>query len=274
MLKEEVNQLISQQLIVWPLARDNYRTLEQVKYKTLDVNGRLYKVQFNPARITSSAAKVDLESISQRNCFLCSANRPAEQKGIPFKDRYTILLNPYPVFPRHFTIPLNEHAPQLIASRFGDMLDLAKLLDDDIVFYNGPKCGASAPNHFHFQAGSKGLLPIEKDRNRSHALCIESDNRQDMLLRFEQIYDSLPLQPHHAEPMMNVIMWYENGVWTTFLFPRKKHRPECFYAEGEENMLISPAAVDMAGVFITPMEKDFEKITAKNIVDIVNELCL
>jgi len=274
MLKVEVNQLTNQQLAAWPLARDNYRALEQVKVKTLDVNGHRYKVQFNPARITSSAAKVDSVSISQRKCFLCSANRPEEQKGVPYKEDYTILLNPYPVFPLHYTIVLNEHAPQLIASRYGDMLDLAQLMDENIVFYNGPKCGASAPDHFHFQAGSKGLLPIENDRNRSHAIIIESSDRQEMLHRFEQIYNSLPLPPNDAEPMMNIITWYENRLWVTCIFPRKKHRPDCYSAEGEDHMLISLAAVDMGGMFITPVEKDFEKITAKNIADIINEVCL
>ena len=284
MLKDEINQLTNQQLAAWSLARDNYRALEQVKVKTLDVNGQQYKVQFNPARITSSSAKVDAASISQRKCFLCSANRPAEQKGVPYKEDYTILLNPYPVFPRHLTIVLNEHAPQHIASRYGDMLDLAQLLDDDILFYNGPKCGASAPDHFHFQAGSKGLLPIENDRNRSHAIIIESNDRQKMIHRFEQIYNSLPLQPGDVEPMMNIITWHENQKskiknqklpnWVTCLFPRKKHRPDCYWAEGENNMLISLAAVDLGGMFIMPLEKDFEKITAKNIADVINEVCL
>jgi len=274
MLKEAVNHLAHEQLSAWPLASANYRALSQAKVKTLDVHGRLYNVQFNPARIVSSSAKVDTETISRRKCFLCTAHRPAEQKGVPFKEGYTVLLNPYPVFPRHLTIANNEHAPQLISSRYGDMLDLALLLDDDTVFYNGPESGASAPDHFHFQAGSKGTLPVENDRNRSHAIIIESSDRQEMLRRFEQICNSLPLQPGDIEPKMNIITWYENGLWVTCIFPRKKHRPDCYWAEGEDNMLISPAAVDMGGMFITPLEKDFEKITAKNIVDIINEVCL
>ena len=272
MMKEKVNQLFKEQLIEWELARNNYKALEQVKVKTVDVNGHRYEVQFNPARITSSAAKVDPKSIQERKCFLCEENRPAVQKGIPFKENYTILINPFPIFPRHLTIPELKHTPQLIAPRFGDMLDLAQVLDDYIVFYNGPKCGASAPDHFHFQAGNKGFLPIENDKEWHSAIRIESENKQEMLDRFQQIYDSLPLQQDNIEPMLNILTWYENGTWTTYLFPRKKHRPDCFSAEGDANLLISPASVDLGGVFITPLEKDFEKIMAEDIAGILQEI--
>jgi ATP adenylyltransferase/5',5'''-P-1,P-4-tetraphosphate phosphorylase II len=229
-------------------------------------------VQFNPARIASSAAKVDPQSIRERKCFLCSDNRPPEQKGVPFKEQYTILINPYPIFPRHLTIPALAHTPQRIASRFDDMLDLAQQLDDYAVFYNGPKSGASAPDHFHFQAGNKGFLPIENDRNWGNAIRIESENKQEMLNRFRQIYDNLPLQPDDDEPMLNLLTWFENGKWATYFFPRKKHRPACYFAEGGDNLLISPASVDLGGVFITPLEKDFEKITAEDIAGILNEV--
>jgi ATP adenylyltransferase/5',5'''-P-1,P-4-tetraphosphate phosphorylase II len=272
MIKEEVGQLFEEQLNNWNLARNNYKALERVREKTLDVNGHRYKVQFNPARIVSSAAKVDPESIRERKCFLCRDNRPVEQKGIPFKEQYTILINPYPIFPQHLTIPALEHTPQLIASRLDDMLDLARQLDDSVVFYNGPKCGASAPDHFHFQAGNKGFLPIENDRSWEHVIRIESENKQDILDRFQQNYDALPLQPDDIEPMLNLLAWYGNGKWTTCLFPRKKHRPACYSAEGDANLLISPASVDMGGVFITPLEKDFEKITAKDIAKILDEV--
>ena len=273
MIKNKVKQLFEEQLKDWELARNNYEALNRVKVKTLDVDGHPYKVQFNPARITSSAAKVDPKSIRERKCFLCSENRPPEQKGVLFKERYTILVNPYPIFPRHLTIPALEHTPQLIASHFGDMLDLAQQLDDYVLFYNGPKSGASAPDHFHFQAGNKGFLPIENDRNRGNAICIESENRQEMLDRFQQSYDSFPLQPDDSEPLLNILTWYEKGKWITFLFLRKKHRPDCYFAEGEANLLITPASVELGGVVITPLEKDFEKITAADIAGILAEVC-
>ena len=270
-LKDKVDQLFKEQLSEWSLAKNNYEALEDVKKKALDVDGRRYIVQFNPERITSSAAKTDPKSISERPCFLCAANRPAEQKGIPFKDNYIILINPYPIFSRHLTIPSMDHTPQLIASRFGDMLDLAQELDNFTIFYNGPKCGASAPDHFHFQAGNKGFLPIENNRNWN-TIRIESKNKQEILQRFLQIYDSLPLQPNDSEPMMNILTWFKSPMWTTCIFPRKKHRPACYSAEGDDNLLISLAAVDMGGVLITPLEKDFDKITAENIAYILEEV--
>ena len=271
-MKEKITQLFNEQSSDWEFARKNYKALEQVKVKTLLVDGHEYKVQFNPARIISSAAKVDAQSIRERACFLCAENRPPEQHGIPFNERYTILINPYPIFPRHLTIPSIEHTPQRIATRFGDMLDLAKQLDDYILFYNGPRCGASAPDHFHFQAGSKGFLPIEKDKNRYNMICIESNKKEELLNRFRQVYDSMEKKPEDDEPMMNLLVWYEACQWIVCIFPRKKHRPSCYYAESEANLLISPASVDLGGVFITPLEKDFEKIIAEDINGILHEI--
>ena len=273
-MKNKINHLFKEQLSNWDLAKNNYKNLEQTRVKTLDVNGHLYKVQFNPARILSSAAKVDLQSISERKCFLCTENRPPEQKGIPFKGHYTILINPYPIFPQHLTIPAWEHTPQLIAAHFEDMLDLAQQLDDFVVFYNGPKCGASAPDHFHFQAGSKGFLPIENNQKWNSAIRIESENKKEALWRFQQIYNALPLQPDDEEPMVNILSWFNSAKWIICIFPRKKHRPACYSAEDDANLLISPASVDLGGVFITPREKDFERITAEDIMDILNEVIL
>jgi len=269
---EKVDQLFQEQLIKWELAKNNYQALQQVKVKTFDVGGHPYQVQFNPARMVSSSAKVDAQSIRERKCFLCAENRPAEQKEIIFDGRYAILVNPYPIFPRHLTIPSLEHTPQQILSRFGDMLDLAQQLDDYTILYNGPKCGASAPDHFHFQAGNQGFLPIENHRDWRKAFRIESENKQDILKRFRKIYDCLPLQPDDTEPMMNILTWYKNRTWTSNIFPRKKHRPDCYFAEGDANMIISPASVDMGGLLITPLEKDFEKITAKDITNIFDEV--
>jgi len=272
MLKDKVNQLFKEQLSEWDLAKKNYNALQQVKTKTLVVDSRKYKVQFNPARIVSSTARVDAQSLQERKCFLCSNNLPAEQKGVSFKNNYTLLVNPYPIFPRHLTIPSVEHTPQLIATHFGDMLDLAQLLDDFVVFYNGPKCGASAPDHFHFQAGNKGFLPIEKNRDKYRAISFESDNKKKLLKYFKQTYDSLPMQPDDTEPMMNTLTWYESDKWMVCIFARKKHRPSCYGAEDDDNLLITPAAVELGGVFITPLEKDFEKIKAEDIAKILHEI--
>ena len=263
--------------------------------KELNVNGIPYKVQFNPARIVSSGAKVDAKSIQERKCFLCPANLPPVQKGIPFGGHYHILVNPFPIFPRHLTIPELAHTPQRIASRFTDMLELAEALTDYTIFYNGPKCGASAPDHAHFQAGNKGFMPIEKDWRGQTAgkiadyrkaalwylddapratLVIESTSKEDAADLFDIIYRSLDVKPEEDEPMMNVLVLYEADRWVVFVFPREKHRPACYTAEGEANLLSSPASVDLGGVFITPVEKDFLKITAEDVAQILSEVCL
>lgn len=292
---DAVNKLFEDQLAEWELATNNYKALAQVKTKTFEVGGCTYKVQFNPARITSSAAKVDPKSIQERKCFLCPVNLPPMQRGIPFKEHYLILVNPFPIFPRHLTIPDVEHVDQRILPRIGDMLELAETLDDYIIFYNGPKCGASAPDHIHFQAGNKGFLPIEKEWKSTESekvveyhkatlwylndapratLIIEAENKEDAVALFKTVYDSMELKPGDDEPMMNVLAWMEDGKWIICIFPRELHRPACYTAEGDQNILISPASVDLGGVFITPLEKDFEKITAEDIHAILSEVCI
>lgn len=294
-MNNQVNNLIANQLEVWETARNNYNALSGVKVKELNVQGVPYKVQFNPARIVSSGAKVDAKTIKERKCFLCPANLPEVQKGIEFKEHYNILVNPFPIFPRHLTIPEMAHVDQRIATRFGDMLDLAQALTDFTIFYNGPKCGASAPDHAHFQAGNKGFMPVEKDWKQQVAgqvgacgkatlswlndapratLIIESPEKEDAVKLFEIIYRNLPLKADETEPMMNVLAMYEEERWVVFVFPREKHRPACYTAEGEANLLSSPASVDLGGVFITPVEKDFNKITAEDVAQILSEVCL
>lgn len=294
-MNQEIQKLLDEQLTSWETARNNYAALGSVKVKELDVQGVPYKVQFNPARIVSSGAKVDAKTIKERKCFLCPANLPEVQKGIIFKEHYNILVNPFPIFPRHLTIPEVGHVDQRIASRFGDMLDLAQSLTDFTIFYNGPKCGASAPDHAHFQAGNKGFMPVEKSWKELTAgkvgqvgeatlswlndaprttLVIESSGKEDAVRLFDTIYSCLPLKADETEPMMNVLAMYEEERWVVFVFPRAKHRPACYTAEGEANLLSSPASVDLGGVFITPVEKDFNKITGVDIAQILSEVCL
>ena len=287
--------LLDDQLKVWETARNNYEALSSVKVKDIPFDGFNIKVQFNPARIVSSSAKVDTQSLKERKCFLCAANRPEIQVGLPFGDKYEVLINPFPIFPRHLTIPDKEHVDQRIRTRMGDMLELAKSLDEFTLFYNGPRCGASAPDHMHFQAGNKGFMHIEKEwRDRANTkvavhngarmtllqgylrsvFMIESSTIEDAVFLFDKLYLSLEIKPGEEEPMMNVLAWYEAGKWIVAVFPRAQHRPSCYSAEGEGNLLISPASVDMGAVFITPLEKDFEKITAADIREILGEVCL
>jgi ATP adenylyltransferase/5',5'''-P-1,P-4-tetraphosphate phosphorylase II len=296
-LSDKTENLLDQQLTHWDLAKQNYAALKTVESKTVDVLGFPIQVQFNPSRIVSSAAKVDPESIQQRPCFLCGKNRPAEQEDILVDDRYWVLVNPFPIFPKHLTIPFVEHIDQRIAGHFEDMLDLAQLLPEYVLFYNGPQCGASAPDHLHFQAGSKGFLPLEMHWNEwrcfaerivehsnfsllrhityPHALLVmESSDRQTLITWFENIYRQLESPDNGVEPMMNLLCSWENGEWIVWLFPRRLHRPVCYFADGEQQLLISPASVDLAGVFITPREEDFQKVTASDLATIMDEVSI
>ena len=293
-MKEAIKHLFDAQLCDWEMAANNYAALEEVREKTFAISGNTIRVQFNPARIVSSAAKVDAKSIQARACFLCGANRPAVQTGIPFQAKYTILINPFPIFPRHLTVPSVLHTPQRIAGRMMDMLELAETLEDYVIFYNGPRCGASAPDHIHFQAGNKGFLPFESAWKQTSSLLsetkrgliwkisdnlrrgwvIEGSDKLNVCSLFDTVYQLLNELPTTDEPMMNLLAWFEKGKWIVVVFPRKKHRPDCFFREGEDQLTISPASVDLGGVFITPLEKDFNKITSDNITEIVDEICI
>ena len=293
---DNLASLFDEQLSSWEQAAGNYAALANVKVRSVDVGGFPFKIQFNPARIVSSAAKVDAKSIQERRCFLCAANRPAVQKGLNYScngEDYEILINPFPIFPKHLTIPVIKHTDQLISGRFGAMLDLAEKLAGYTLFYNGPKCGASAPDHFHFQAGNRGFLPIEE---RFHSLgkrvlfkgddvalygvnsfyngmiAMVSSSVSQAESLFDKIYNSLPLHEGESEPMVNILCWYERGEWITVIFAREKHRPACYFSEGEDNILLSPASVDLGGVLITPLEKDFEKIGEREIACIMGEI--
>lgn len=293
-LNEDIRLLTGQQLAAWETARRNYEALAHVQLKEVDVRGVRYRVQFNPARIVSSAARVDDRSLRERRCFLCPANRPAEQQGIPFRGHYQLLLNPFPIFPRHLTIVEDGHTPQRIAPRVDDMLEAARQLTDYTVFYNGPRCGASAPDHAHFQAGSRGFMPIESrwrtlgqtqidtcgtarllrlDDAPRHTLVITSPSAADAAQLFRRVYDALPVIPGEDEPMLNLLALYEPAGWTLFVFPRCKHRPSCYFAEGDARLLCSPASVDLGGVFILPREEDFLRIGSHEIEEMLNEVC-
>ncbi len=292
---EQVEKLIEQQLVVWQTPRDNYAALQNVEVKEFKVKRSTIKVQFNPARIVSSAAKVDNKSLKERKCFLCAANRPEVQEGIAWGENYTILINPFPIFPKHLTIPCNDHTDQRILARIGDMMAIAKDLPGYTLFYNGPKCGASAPDHMHFQAGNRGFLGFETDYLAADkkevisnacatlsllsglanaAFLIEAVEIDAATELFVTLYNALEIPEGEEEPMLNILCWSEEGKWKVAVFPRRKHRPACYSAEGDANILISPASVDMGGVFITPLEKDFKKITADDLEQILDEVCL
>ena len=291
-----VRGLFLEQISNWELARTNYEGLKTVQTKSFNFGDFDVSVQFNPARIISSGAKVDAKTISERKCFLCAENRPTEQKSIDL-GTYEILVNPFPIFPEHFTIPRKEHVEQQIKPYFAEMLQLAKLMDGYLIFYNGPKCGASAPDHMHFQAGTKDFLPLVADYKRlkdTHTdllvttermqlyqlknylrtvYCIESsyvDNARDS---FDKLYAFFQTD-EGVEPMMNVITLFENGKWFVFILPRKEFRPWQYSADGDKQLLVSPATVEMSGIFITPIESHFQKIDKEDIKSILEQVSL
>jgi hypothetical protein len=293
---KRIDELFSSQLLDWDLARLNYSQLEKVRTRSLDFGTFEVLVQFNPERIRSSAAKVDAKSIGDRPCFLCGKNRPPEQKGIAFENNLTILVNPFPIFRRHLTMPSEDHTGQRIADNFGTMLLLAQAIKSYTVFYNGPQCGASAPDHFHFQAGNTGFMPIESDfRNGKHAslhhsepglevwiwknylrgiITFKGSDREKIVRIFDLLYTILSeLQQDKPEPMLNILTGFDSGVWIIHIIPRKLHRPAQFFAEGSGQILISPAAVDLGGVIITPREEDFNRIRKSDVEDIFRQIC-
>ena len=296
-ISAQARRLIKDQQKEWELAGKNYAGLRNVKSRKLAYDGFDMIVQFNPERIRSSAAKVDSKSIADRPCFLCQQNLPEAQRGIPVLDKYMILVNPFPIFTEHLTIPHEDHTDQLIEDKFSEMLDLAKLLDDFTVFYNGPKCGASAPDHFHFQAGIKRFMPIERDYKKGSffhdsinvdglelirwsqyirtVLTFSGRDKNKIETAFSMLFKKLKnLQPDEAEPLLNILVSFEGSRWTVHIFPRKLHRPRQYFAEGEKQILLSPASVDMGGVLITPREEDYIKLTMNEAKDIFEQVCL
>ncbi len=277
--------LLSQQKGVWELLRNGYHSLQSVRTRSFDFNGFQIKVQFNPGRLISTSAKVDTHSIRERKCFLCTENLPPDQRGLACDGEYLVLCNPFPIFPEHFTIVFARHAPQRILSAFSTFLDYTRRLGDRYtVFYNGPKCGASAPDHLHFQAGNRSFLPIDTDfeavtsvsatrlydsddlRVRAvdsylrHFVSFESADAGCLERAFSALYEiMLEGTAPDEEPMLNILGFYQNSAWRIVVFPRAKHRPAFYFREGEQQLLISPAAVELGGVCTTPREQDFEQ---------------
>ncbi|MCM1348094.1 MAG: DUF4922 domain-containing protein [Firmicutes bacterium] len=248
---------IKHQLEAWPLARKNYEALGRIELHRLTVDGCPVSVQHNPERIRSSAANLNPEAIKSRPCFLCRSNRPAEQLAIDAGD-YEILVNPYPVFPTHLTIAAKAHTPQAIAGRMGQMLELAARLESLTVFYNGARSGASAPDHFHFQAVPSEALPIWQmiDSGKGWPLTgVELFEGEDPA-KVSQLTEGYlwGLNPGE-EPDVNIYARYREGRWQTAVIARRNHRPANYGAEPGQ-ILISPAAVEMAGVIVAPRPQD------------------
>lgn len=293
--------LLRHQRLDWLMLADGYSSLMDQEIKEFEFDGFTIKVQYNPGRINSTSAKIDEQTLNNRKCFLCSENRPEEQKAIQYGKDFLVICNPFPILPEHFTIICIEHVPQRIRNFFSTFLSVSKDLSKYYsVFYNGPKCGASAPDHLHFQAVTKNFLPVESDIKKIKAdygitlsedigltvtgiddtlrrfILIEGKKERDVQFAFEKFYKVFEMiSSEDEEPMFNILSSYtEKKGWKIFLFVRSKHRPSFYYLEGEEKILLSPAAIDFSGMCVLPIKKHFEKITKDNLIKIFREVSL
>ena len=296
---DALSRFFDRQLRQWPDARTRYRQLNQVLTRELNIGSDTCRVQFNPARIVSTGATMTREAVAQRPCFLCRDHRPASQIFKQIDNDYELLVNPFPILPMHFTIPMLRHQPQRIRPMYGEMLRLLARYPQLTVFYNGPRCGASAPDHAHLQAGSTGLLPLQRSwarlsRNLTPliqtpdgsgllaivddypvaALVIRAHEARTSIQLFTRLYEAMSTPQGDDEPMMNIVSWRQDDDLVSVVFPRGKHRPDCYYKSGEEQLLVSPGALDMAGLIITPRREDYERIDADSALAVLRECAL
>lgn len=288
-----LQRFFNRQLEIWDVPNRSYQQLCHVKTKPLgDI-----EVQFNPARIVSTGAKIDKQTIAKRPCFLCAANRDKRQMSKVLECGLELLVNPFPILPVHFTLPTRSHQPQSISALFPKIYPLLDRYGDIMVFYNGPKCGASAPDHAHLQGGTSGLLPLQKCWQRlcrslravysindnEHisliteyvvpAFVIQSKSAKTEAQLFDKLYKALDKEPNN-EAMLNIVAWRTEDTHFTVVFPRRKHRPDCYYATDDTQLLASPGALDMAGLMILPRKEDFDTISQDKAEGILQEVAI
>lgn len=287
-----ISRFFNRQLEVWTDARHRFRDLKHVE--TRQFSDQL-KLQWNPARIVSTGAKIDKKTLGERPCFLCDKNRPKEQMSKQIDEKFHLLVNPFPILPVHFTIPARKHQPQLIYKNYGEMHRFISLHSDLMVFYNGPKCGASAPDHLHFQAGTNGILPLQTNwqrlsRNLTDIISLNDEEKISVVrdfivpafviisksaesdeVLFRRLYKAMPQRGDETEPMMNIISWRKGEEFISVVIPREKHRPKAYFAEGDAQFVVSPGALDMSGLIITPREEDFRKLTEEKALSLLQE---
>jgi len=297
-LPDLCQQLLTRQIAYWPKLRSGWKAVAQSSVRTVDCDDFSVTLQFNPQRIVSSGASVDPVSISARPCFLCPANLPEAQQAILYRLNFLVLCNPFPIFTQHFVISSLDHRPQSLEEELDIFFLLARDLAPSLaVFYNGPQCGASAPDHLHFQACPMGSLPIEKqlDDRRPHppvikhasasvsrvenlgraVLMIEGQDANALggvMRKILAVMKTSEEAGSDAEPMLNAHAAFKEGQWRILLFPRQKNRPDLYYLEEPERVLISPGSVEMGGLIITPVEKDFQRLNSQLVRHIYREV--
>lgn len=298
---EDINTFIENQLLVWPLAKQNYDALANVERRLLQIGSLPLALQFNPARMISTAANTDAAKNGKRPCFLCKENRPDVQMGIDFLPGWELLVNPYPVFPVHLVIASTTHRPQ--ESVPFEIVEAAEKLPGMAVFFNGATAGASAPDHIHMQAVLKDELPLLRFVETLHPDCEYGLKTSGKLMPgLPYLFVSGVVAPGNegmatllaglkmggpssdgklTEPsLVNTFFWKEEGRPMRFIVvPRIKHRPSCYFASddntsGVTHRMTSPGCIDMVGVYILPREKDFREITSEELSQIFSEVAL
>ena len=298
MTDSSLQRFFNRQLERWDDARQRYRDLRNVETRELTEENFTMQVQWNPARIVSTGASIDKKAVAERPCFLCEQNRPQEQNKKQLDNLLELLVNPFPILPTHYTLPTMLHQPQRIDKLYPEIHRLLTEYPELMVFYNGPKCGASAPDHAHLQAGTNGILPLQTawqrlsrnlteivSLNESEGIFVINDYPCPALLirtrakdtdqkLFKRLYKAMNEEQEATdeEPMMNIISWRTGDNYNSVVFPRRKHRPDCYTAEGDQQYIISPGALDMGGLMITPRQEDFERITAEKAFSILREV--
>ena len=279
----QIDNLFRRQLESWALLARGMKGLAESKTRAVRIEWFDVFVRHIPHRIASATAAVDRESVLKRPCFLCADNLDPEEEGIAFNEDFTIYCNPFPIVDRHLSIVHREHRPQRIEGQFSSMLDLARALAGFFIIYNGPECGASAPDHMHFQAGSRELFPIEKDTISVREPAVTGYERNVLLFRSSdrlQLIDEMncaidvlaSVTGKKPEPMINIAAFHDPmGGFTVYLFPRGKHRPRVFHT-GE--LTVSPGSIDLCGIVVVPVEKDFRRISGQDIAAIFREVTL
>jgi len=295
---EKIDYMYFQQRETWNMARNHYRQFESVERREILFDDFRLIIQHNAGRVRSTCADVSKPVIENRRCFLCLNHLPEEQKGFLLLDKYIMLVNPFPIFSQHLTISDVEHTPQKIENRIIDLLTIARDLDGFTVFYNGPRCGASAPDHFHFQAGISREMPVFseietlKEKNgrlilksddikitsienylRS-AILLESEYREPIDYFFDKLMKKLPFDEESDEPKVNLMANYVDGKFRLIVFPRITQRPSCYYLDGDDRIVVSVASVELGGVIVVPREEDFQKITKDDLVKIFEEVSI
>jgi hypothetical protein len=291
-------ELLSEQKKAWPDLRKGSDSLRNVRERDVSCGGFSVRLQYNPGRIKSSLAAVGGIEANGRRCFLCLEHLPEAQKGLLYRGAYLILCNPMPIFSCHFTVSHVEHRCQAIAENIEPFLQLMSAFGSRwTVFYNGPKCGASAPDHLHFQAGPSGQMPVEKEirEEKRHSRMIRINGIllyrvRDLGREVVTLVGDDPVAVGDAfkaflnalkrvlrideEPMMNIAGFHQERKWRLVIFPRRKHRPDAFFREGNARVVVSPGLIDMGGVLVTPVEKDFERLDAAAVEGIYREVSL